>query len=157
MLKTRLPKCTIYEDSVAKEALRQLYPCAPTTTDLEIPQFTSLDIKGLKNIGVSLKWICLKKPMTYYKKRVDENQKSLIHTFICLGASVLNLSTVGRGCPDLLIGYKGKTVLVEIKSSTKATFTEPQIKFMQEWRGGAVSRIDSVDAAIRLIKMLDME
>ena len=95
--------------------------------------------------------------MTYYKKRVDENQKSLIHTFICLGASVLNLSTVGRGCPDLLIGYKGKTVLVEIKSSAKATFTEPQIKFMQGWRGGAVSRIDSVDAAIRLIKMLDME
>ena len=95
--------------------------------------------------------------MTHYKKRVDENKKTLIHTFIALGASVLNLSTVGRGCPDLLIGYKGKTVLVEIKSNSKATFTEPQIKFMQEWRGGAVSRIDSVDAAIRLIKMLDME
>ena len=95
--------------------------------------------------------------MTHYKKRVDENQKQLVHTFIALGASVLNLSTVGRGCPDLLIGYRGKSVLVEIKSGSKATFTEPQVKFMQEWRGGTVSRIDSVDAAIRLIKMLDME
>jgi NAD dependent epimerase/dehydratase family enzyme len=57
--------------------------------------------------------------MTHYKKRVDNNQKTLIHTFICMGASVLNLSTVGRGCPDLLIGYKGKSVLVEIKSSDK--------------------------------------
>ena len=95
--------------------------------------------------------------MTYYKKRVDENQKTIIHTFIALGASVLNLSTVGRGCPDLLIGYKGKTVLVEIKRDEKAKFTEPQVKFMQEWRGGAVSRIDSVDAAIRLIKLLDLE
>jgi Holliday junction resolvase len=95
--------------------------------------------------------------MTYYKKRVDENQKTLVHTFIALGASVLNLSTVGRGCPDLLIGYKGKTVLVEIKRDSKAKYTEPQIKFMQEWRGGAVSRIDSVDAAIRLIKLLDTE
>ena len=95
--------------------------------------------------------------MTYYKKRVDENQKQIVHTFIALGASVLNLSTVGRGCPDLLIGYRGKSVLVEIKRDSKATFTEPQVKFMQEWRGGAVSRIDSVDAAIRLIKMLDME
>ena len=94
--------------------------------------------------------------MTYYKKRVDENHKLIFHTFIALGASVCNLSTVGRGCPDALIGYKGKTVLVEIKSSNKATFTEPQIKFMKEWRGGPVSRIDSVDAAIRLIKMLDM-
>jgi Holliday junction resolvase len=95
--------------------------------------------------------------MTYYKKRVDENQKTLVHTFIALGASVLNLSTVGRGCPDLLIGYRGKSVLVEIKSSEKATYTEPQVKFMQTWRGGAVSRIDSVDAAIRLIKMLDID
>ena len=94
--------------------------------------------------------------MTYYKKRVYENQKTIVHTFIALGASVLNLSTVGRGCPDLLIGYRGKSVLVEVKSP-KGTFTEPQIKFMQEWRGGAVSRIDSVDAAIRLIKMLDMD
>ena len=93
----------------------------------------------------------------HYKKRVDENQKMLIHTFIALGASVLNLSTVGRGCPDLLIGYKGKSVLVEVKRDIKSSFTEPQVKFMQEWRGGAVSRIDSVDAAIRLIKMLDME
>jgi rhamnose utilization protein RhaD (predicted bifunctional aldolase and dehydrogenase) len=95
--------------------------------------------------------------MTYYKKRVDENQKTIIHTFIALGASVLNLSTVGRGCPDLLIGYKGKTVLVEIKRDEKAKYTEPQIKFMQEWRGGTVSRIDSVDSAIRLIKLLDLD
>ena len=95
--------------------------------------------------------------MTYYKKRVDENQQQLVHTFIALGASVLNLSRVGQGCPDLLIGYKNKSVLVEIKKDSKATFTEPQIKFMQNWRGGAVSRVDSVDAAIRLIKMLDME
>ena len=95
--------------------------------------------------------------MTIYKKRVDENQKQIVHTFIALGSSVLNLSTVGRGCPDLLIGYRGKSVLVEIKRDSKATYTEPQIKFMQEWRGGPISRIDSVDAAIRLIKMLDMD
>jgi len=95
--------------------------------------------------------------MTYYKKRVDENQKTIVHTFIALGASVIDLSRVGQGTPDLAIGYKGKTVFVEVKSSEKAPYTEPQVKFMQNWRGGAVSRIDSVDAAIRLIKMLDMD
>lgn len=94
--------------------------------------------------------------MTYYKKRVDNNQKQIIHTFIALGASVLNLSRVGEGCPDILIGYKNQSVLCEIKQNEKSTFTESQIKFMQNWRGGTVSRIDSVDAAIRLIKMLDM-
>ena len=94
--------------------------------------------------------------MNKYAKKVDANQLQIKHTLIALGCSVLDLSTVGRGCPDLLVGYKGNSVLVEIKSSAKATFTEPQIKFMQNWRGGAVSRIDSVDAAIRLIKMLDI-
>jgi Holliday junction resolvase len=95
--------------------------------------------------------------MTYYSKRVDQNQKTIVHTFIALGASVLNLSRVGQGCPDIAIGYKGKTVLVEIKKDAKAKFTEPQVEFMKKWRGGPVSRIDSVDAAIRLIKLLDIE
>jgi len=95
--------------------------------------------------------------MIYYKKRVDENQKQIIHTFIALGASVLNLSRVGEGCPDILVGYKKHSVLCEIKRDSKAAYTESQIKFMQKWRGGPVSRIDSVDAAIRLIKMLDID
>ena len=95
--------------------------------------------------------------MTYYKKRVDENQSQIIHTFIALGASVLNLSRVGEGCPDILIGYRKHSILCEIKKDSKAAYTESQIKFMQNWRGGAVSRIDSVDVAIRLIKMLDMD
>jgi hypothetical protein len=93
----------------------------------------------------------------HYKKRVDENQKQIIHTFIALGASVLNLSRVGEGCPDILVGYRKHSVLCEIKRNSKAFYTESQVKFMQEWRGGPVSRIDSVDAAIRLIKMLDID
>ena len=91
-----------------------------------------------------------------YAKRVDENQNLIKHTFIALGASVLNLSRVGQGCPDLLIGYKGKSVLVEVKSA-KGTFTEPQLKFIGKWKGGAINRIDSVEGAIRLIKMLDIQ
>jgi rhamnose utilization protein RhaD (predicted bifunctional aldolase and dehydrogenase) len=90
-----------------------------------------------------------------YAKRVDENHKLIKHTFIALGASVLDLSRVGQGCPDLLIGYKNKSVFVEVKSSNKAHFTEHQLKFINSWRGGAISRIDTVDGAIKLIKLLD--
>jgi Holliday junction resolvase len=93
--------------------------------------------------------------MTYYKKRVDNNQLEIIKAFQNMGATVLNLSTVGKGCPDLLIGYKNISVLVEVKSKT-GKFTEPQLKFMEQWQGGAVNRIDSVDGAIRLIKLLDI-
>jgi hypothetical protein len=51
-------KCTILEDLEAKEALRLSSLCALSITGLEIPQFTSLGIKDLQNIGVSLKKIC---------------------------------------------------------------------------------------------------
>jgi len=90
-----------------------------------------------------------------FPKKVDNNQLEIVKVFKSLGATVLNLSGVGKGCPDLLIGYKGISVLVEIKSKT-GKFTEPQLKFMEQWRGGAVNRIDSIDGAIRLIKLLDI-
>jgi Holliday junction resolvase len=90
-----------------------------------------------------------------FPKKVDNNQLEIVKAFRSMGATVLNLSGVGKGCPDLLIGYKGISVLVEIKSKT-GKFTEPQLKFMEQWRGGAVNRIDSVDGAIRLIKLLDI-
>lgn len=90
-----------------------------------------------------------------FPKKVDNNQLEIVKVFKSLGATVLNLSGVGKGCPDLLIGYKNISVLVEIKSKT-GKFTEPQLKFMEQWQGGAVNRIDSVDGAIRLIKLLDI-
>lgn len=86
-----------------------------------------------------------------YAKKVDRNQSEIVKTFKALGCSVLDLSRVGSGCPDLLVGIGGNSILVEIKSSAKAKFTEHQLEFMAGWRGGAVARIDSVDAAIRLV------
>jgi Holliday junction resolvase len=94
--------------------------------------------------------------MTYYKKRVDENQKTIVHTFIALGASVIDLSRVGQGTPDLAIGYKGKTVFVEVKSSDKAKYTESQIKFMQNWRGGPLVRVDDVESVLRVLRIIDV-
>ncbi|CAB4166587.1 hypothetical protein UFOVP1019_47 [uncultured Caudovirales phage] len=90
-----------------------------------------------------------------FPKKVDNNQLDIVKAFRSMGATVLNLSAVGKGCPDLLIGYKNISVLVEVKSKT-GKFTEPQLKFMEQWQGGAVNRIDSVDGAIRLIKLLDI-
>ena len=95
--------------------------------------------------------------MTYYKKRVDENQKTHISYIYCSWSFCLNLSTVGQGAQTFRLAIKEKQYLSKLNVLNKAQFTEPQIKFMQNWRGGPVSRIDSVDAAIRLIKMLDMD
>lgn len=93
--------------------------------------------------------------MTYAKK-VDENQKIIISALRALGATVFDASGIGKGFPDLVVGKNNQTVLVEVKSGPKKKFTEAQLDFINKWRGGTIHRIDSVDGAIRLIKMLDM-
>ena len=92
-----------------------------------------------------------------YAKRVDLNHTEIVNKFRELGASVFDLSAVGRGCPDIMVGYNGRhTVLVEIKSGEQKRFSEAQLKFMAEWKGSAVTRINDVEGVIRLIKILDL-
>jgi len=92
-----------------------------------------------------------------YAKRVDLNHTEIVNKFRELGASVFDLSAVGRGCPDIMVGYNGQTVLVEIKSGEKKKYTEAQLKFMADWKGSAVTRINDLEGAIRLIKILDLQ
>lgn len=77
-------------------------------------------------------------------KRVDENQAELVGLLRRLGASVLVLSSVGKGCPDILIGLKGNNYLLEIKSNMKSKLTEHEQKFFDTWNGQvAIVRSDT--------------
>lgn len=53
-----------------------------------------------------------------------------------MGVSVLILSQVGNGAPDLLLGFRGKNYLVEIKSKN-GKLRQDQKEFIDEWRGQA--------------------
>jgi Holliday junction resolvase len=86
-------------------------------------------------------------------KRVDCNQKDIVHALRTFGATVVDLSGVGKGCPDLLIGFKGKTYLIEVKKDSKAKFTPQQLQFNELWIGGIIARIESIDEAIALLKV----
>jgi len=92
-----------------------------------------------------------------YAKRVDLNHQEVVKTLRSLGASVFDASRMGQGFPDLVVGYNHQTVLVEIKSGEQKKFTQAQLKFMADWKGSAVTRINDTDGAIRLIKILDMQ
>ena len=86
-------------------------------------------------------------------KRVDCNQKDIVHALRTFGATVVDLSGVGKGCPDLLIGFKGKTYLIEVKKDSKAKFTPQQLQFNELWTGGIIARIESIDEALALLKV----
>lgn len=66
--------------------------------------------------------------------RVDQNQAAIIAALRRVGATVCILSSVGHGCPDLLVGYKGKNYLLEVKAKT-GRLTRHQIAWINAWAG----------------------
>ena len=66
----------------------------------------------------------------------DLNQAAIVRTFKAAGATVQDLHAVGRGCPDLLVGIRGKTYLVEVKSKG-GKFTPAQVEWWWNWQGQA--------------------
>lgn len=87
--------------------------------------------------------------------RSDENQVEIINALRAAGASVLCLSGVGSGCPDLLVGIRGNNLLIEVKDGNKPpshrVLTKDQRAFFAQWRGHAivVKDVDEALAAIR--------
>ena len=83
--------------------------------------------------------------------RVDANQSSIVRDLRKAGVSVLDLSSVGQGAPDLACGFKGRTVLIEIKDGAKVpsarTLTPQQVTFHNNWQGEAVV-VKSIDEAL---------
>ena len=88
------------------------------------------------------------------RARVDANQKSIVAALRKMGASVLHLHTIGKGCPDILVGFRSKNALVEIKDGAKSPsaqkLTPDEATFQAEWRGQVII-INSVDDAIAFI------
>ena len=73
------------------------------------------------------------------KARIDGNQNEIVAHLRQLGMSVCLLHTVGDGVPDVLVGYRGINVLLEIKDGSKPPsrreLTEDEQKWHLEWRG----------------------
>jgi len=89
-----------------------------------------------------------------YAKRVDLNHTEIVKTLRSLGAGVVDMSRVGQGFPDLLIHFQNQSVLVEVKSGESKKFTQAQLKFISNWQGPAIVRINDVEGAIRLMNIL---
>ena len=82
-----------------------------------------------------------------YAARVDANQTEIVMALRKAGAYVWVI-----GLPvDLLVGYKDRTFLVEVKTTSKKRLTSLQADFFNNWTGSTLARIDSVEAALNMI------
>lgn len=66
--------------------------------------------------------------------RADANQAAIVRALLAVGCSVLILSMVGNGCPDLLVGYRGRNFLLEVKGPS-GRLMPSQVVFCNGWRG----------------------
>lgn len=89
--------------------------------------------------------------------KVDDNQLEIVKALRDMGCSVESLAAVGKGVPDLLIGYRSSNYLIEVKDGAKVPskqkLTDDQIEWHEAWRGQKIV-INSIDAAIEFIKSL---
>lgn len=83
--------------------------------------------------------------------KVDDNQAVIVGALRALGASVQPLHAVGEGVPDLLVGYRGRNILLEVKDGGKAPsrqkLTPAQVSWHGAWRG-QVAVVSSIAEAV---------
>lgn len=86
--------------------------------------------------------------------KIDANQNEIVAALRKIGCSVQILSSVGRGCPDILAGFRGKNFLIEIKDGSKPPsgqkLTPDQVEWHANWNG-QVNVANSVEAAIEIV------
>lgn len=87
--------------------------------------------------------------------KVDVNQKDIVAELRAVGASVEPLHAVGRGVPDLLVGFRNDIWLIEVKSPTAKKRnegkTDHQVKWHGDWRGKPVVVVRTADEALAAI------
>jgi hypothetical protein len=87
--------------------------------------------------------------------RVDYNQSVIVESLRKAGAYV-RIVTMGDGVPDLLVGYKGFTFLLEVKDGDKPPsqrkLTTAEQKFFDEWTGGLLAVVESVEDALAILR-----
>lgn len=91
--------------------------------------------------------------------KTDANQTEIVEAMRKAGATVQSLAAVGQGVPDLLVGYRNRTALVEVKDGSKPLsarrLTPDQQQWHQNWTGGTLAVVPDVDAALRVLKLME--
>jgi Holliday junction resolvase len=87
--------------------------------------------------------------------KVDANQKQIVDQLRQIhGISVVSISSMGDGIPDIIVGYKARTYLFEIKDGDKPPsqkkLTEEEQKFFDMWTGH-VSKCENLDQILKEI------
>lgn len=81
--------------------------------------------------------------------KTDLNQQEIVNALRQIGCSVAVTSSLGNGFCDLCVGYRGRNLLVEVKSPG-GRLTDDQVKFRDNWKG-QYSVVESIAEAVDVV------
>ncbi len=95
----------------------------------------------------------------------DETHGAIASALKLVGCSVIDLGSVGRGVPDLLVGRNGRTYLLEVKNVASRPhrakdpaaaryaeyLTDDQVDFLASWRGTVVHLVTCPEEALAVV------
>ena len=87
--------------------------------------------------------------------RVDANQPEIVKALRTIpGCTVQPLHMVGKGCPDLLVGFMGGNYPIELKNPdmppSKRKLTPDEKRWHRQW-GGTVYTAETLDDCLMII------
>jgi hypothetical protein len=80
----------------------------------------------------------------------DDNHNKIVRELQQLGATVFSTHKVGDGFPDIVVGFRGRNYLFEIKKDTKSKLTDCEKNFHLFWKG-QVDIITCFDDAFKIL------
>ena len=88
-------------------------------------------------------------------KRTDFNQKQVVEGLRKFGMTIAVTSSLGSGFPDIVVGYKGKNWLFELKDPEKSPsqkkLTPHEEEFKASWRG-QYNVVETIEDVLKIIK-----
>lgn len=86
--------------------------------------------------------------------KIDDNQREIVSALRRVGCSVQSLAGVGKGVPDLVVGFRKRNFLLEIKdgskSPSKRKLTPDEQNFHSMWKGQVVI-VETVADALKVV------
>lgn len=86
--------------------------------------------------------------------RIDGNHRPVVEALTKATMRVQSLASMGKGVPDLLVGWRGVNVLLEVKDGTRKpserTLTADERDWHATW-GGQVAVVETPEEAVTAV------
>jgi len=86
--------------------------------------------------------------------RTDGNHQDIVRALYAAGMKAQSLAAVGQGFPDLCVGFRGLTLLLEVKDSAQPPNKRALTAAERDWHNtwpGHVAIVETPESAIKAV------